>query len=381
MKEINPVVCLLGAALLLLLSPARTLFAANLDPVHKKEQIERELKYLRLDRNAALTKELEELNGSWADYLHPFETPERRGQLERQIRTEIPQKIAALESELAELVRHATVHRITTQGLSETDLSSVQGSSAYFFHNDRVYLFDGDAAFEAWFSENHIPPSERVDYYASKDPTLRRCLANPGVFPDNFISVQYKSQGKYPNIWGTYAKSPVQYSLRKTSEGRIHIIMKLYLKYSGPEEERGETLGQMKDVFSCVEDVYARSGLQLNLFYNDGSSYGVTPLESDHIITLENGEVIRGYYELWAMKKVGDHGVKLTPAKLCTQTTHEISHLLGLDDLYPDPAYPTRPVGPPDAINYCTYSSTPLVYKIYPEDMKIIVSPLCGSAF
>ncbi len=367
---------------MVLLSPAKTLFATDLDPVHRKEQIELEIKRLRFDRNAALTKELEELNESWASYLHPFETPERRGQLERQIRTEIPQKIAALEGELAELVRHTAVHRVTAQGLSETGLSSIQGNSAYLFHNDRVYLFDNDAAFEAWFAANHIPSSKRVDYYASKDPTLRRCIENPGVFPDNFISVRYESVGKYWNIYGNYyPKNRVRYALRKSSEGRIHIVMKFYLEYEGPEEERHETLGQMKGVFSCVEEVYARSGLQLNLFYNDGSAYGVSSSESDHVITLANWREIRGNSELWAMKKEGDHGVKLTPAKLCTQTAHEISHLLGLDDLYPDPAYPTRPVGPPDAINYCTYSSLPLVNKIYPEDMKIIVSPLCGNAF
>jgi hypothetical protein len=155
----------------------------------------------------------------------------------------------------------------------------------------------------------------------------------------------------------------------------VKINISIHLSYTGKKINKNESINKIKQSIPCITHFFAKHGIILNMKLGFNENY-FNKLFYDHKIQLK--DVIKSKedasYKKWFSHKLGN--LNLNENHVCYGTVHEILHLLGLPDLYPDPDCPDREIGDWNNILYNSFKYFSSL-RLFHKDIKNIISPLC----
>lgn len=175
----------------------------------------------------------------------------------------------------------------------------------------------------------------------------------------------------------TKLSSPNSFTVSKLN-GQIVIAMDLFFKYKGDPKNRTTVLARLGRVKSCMAKFYQRFGLKLDLDFKVDTGWSDWA-SSDIALNLWD-KYDRANSANWIMTNTmlnGSH-IDLTDATACGIASHELGHLLGLNDRYVDSQCPDRKLGPPDDIMRASGWTGLASERLYPDQLQSIIRPLCG---
>ena len=180
-----------------------------------------------------------------------------------------------------------------------------------------------------------------------------------------------------------------KYELKKEG-GQIVLQTSVYFKFKGEEGQKEESFARMEKVRQCVTEIFARNGIKLELdFQGDDPNDRIRTC--DHKVKLhysykdKNNPNVRADANNWVSHESG--GEPVNDFTLCDITGHELGHRLGLYDAYD---YSGMMAGdectkdhvlPRDSMMQKVQkpARNPLTTKIYPQNIKRLLEPLCGN--
>lgn len=208
----------------------------------------------------------------------------------------------------------------------------------------------------------YTPPSTYTPPAAYNEDYVGACAARTKG-ASRFVQGKYWSYGKYR--W-----NGIRYWLQSNgSYVSLTAILRVYFPDASAWQKQ-EFLRSLDGEKSCIRNFFWRYRINLDLrFTADGT--GLTSADTENFLNLrKNGE--RGptfSMHDWAFE-LGGH--PLTSA--CSAFTHELGHMLGLPDEYPEA---TDKVGEYDSIMRECHRP-PDSLRFYPRHLKIMLGELCG---
>ncbi|MGK5087200.1 hypothetical protein WDW86_06545 [Bdellovibrionota bacterium FG-2] len=214
------------------------------------------------------------------------------------------------------------------------------------------------------------------------DATLDRCLSASRNTKWKTISYRVRHLCKTNQWWqqNDYRGSDVDYKIR-ASKNRIELSVDLAFRYKGKPENRAVVTQRLQAVELCVAQFYARFGLHLTPNFRVDPEQQTLPLS-----LLEKSEISlwdeydRAGSANWPLLR--SNGFEISEDQACLIATHELGHKLGLPDRYseskcPDRERPREPTESEDSIMGAGIWSRTDEKVLYPDDLEIILSPIC----
>lgn len=240
-----------------------------------------------------------------------------------------------------------------------------------------LYFMDG-LTYVKWLEQdNNILALTR--HRARASDYISRCMDRVQEGESLAIKSDCKSNRSVCNRKeGIYPCSPVGYDLQK-KDGLITIKTDLFFEFKGESEQREKSYQELEEVKTCMRSFFAGHGINLQVNF-------VTPKEGDSSLTdLRNKLSCHHTVNLhhtyprdtasnWAVQGKAERDVTTR----CGVFIHELSHLLGLHDTYPEKKCPDRKIIRDDD-DIMNNSIRPFRSRFYSQDIEQMLSPLCGN--
>lgn len=313
--------------------------------------------------------QIEEADTGWNRFWSPNKTRDIIYRLNEEIRTtriyinSIRRRIKLTEEELTiQVWRNGLnglefVEKKLGSAASILTCPTIQEGTYHFFENNSTH--------QAWLKAEG-EQNKKIAYYANKDPYIQGCLNTKQEGAKTKVSGLLVSLCKLPDKQHTANK---KYELKKVN-GQIVISTSISFNYKGNAENRAEAFKRVQDAIPCIQEFFAHHGIKLELTIKSESGAS----SCHHNVNLHD-EFARSDSSNWTTHR--DLGKVTTAGERCSVFIHELSHILGLPDAYPDPDCPDRqPISAENDIMRTTnIDSSNLTY--FPHSIRTLLGPLC----
>lgn len=329
---------------------------------------------------AATKRKLAELEksqpspGSEAQHCSSFEKTEATCKDSAQKTDDVSREIAKLkvDAELAakkerislwnQKLRRFAPSRMTVKEALEKNFGSIT-------LNDSIVFFENDDAFRHWRSTSNPPDAltARLEYASEKSPYIKACQAKVA---NTASELAVNSMVYEPNcpVYGTRA----DYRLSKVDKF-LQIDVKKKLIYRGDSKNYPLVKQRFDNAQACIKGIYANHGIHLNFIYayeSSGAIFG----SADEVNLYD--EFSRNNALNWGV--LASQGSRNSDWEICKSIAHEMGHMLGLNDTYPDPRCPHRPRSNSRFEIMGDSVGNPDLLRFNDQEIKRILDPLCA---
>jgi hypothetical protein len=325
------------------------------------------------DKIAQKKRLRQEVNSRWNNFWSPGKTKKILDRIDAEIISAHMQKFN-IEEQLKKMQEEIKIQMWKrfangTFELIESNLGSAFSILCPITSDGDFQFFENEGSYLDW--DQHFGNEEaKLSFFSNRPGTyVNSCLRQIPEGSSTTVNSQLRQLCKKVS-WGPdiIQGTNVNYQVAKKN-GRIVISTSIAFNYQGDKENKEEAFKQVEDSIPCMQEFFARHGIQLELTIMEGTpNHGC-----DHNINLHD-HYARPNAGNWAI--YGTAKGTLSASSRCAVNVHELSHKLGLADTYPDPDCPSRdPIGPLDDV---MHQSNPIsAAKLYPEAIQQILGPLC----
>ncbi len=330
------------------------------------EKLESERDELR-EESKALAKEANKFFGS-------KDAKQKQLEIDRQITENYDLEIAKLKLELEKLTlkEKVTIWNQTLQKFTKDQRTLSHALSeglGYITLDCNPMFFKNEIDFYLWNlqkSKSEDDINNRLSFFSQKSDVIKSCI-NGIIDKRKKIDVDrmfYGCNGNSGNL--------VKYEIL-LKNNNININLRVKFEYNGQKSNMGLTKNKVDRVQPCIKKIMANQGINFNLDYvytDEGKLKDSHATIKIHDILSESNSSNLGI--------LSNRGSPNSDDYLCVLMTHELMHLLGLDDTYSDPRCLERGVGKSNEFMQ-TMSVSSAFAKLSDQEVKTIIAPLCAS--